>query len=188
MLFVYAVGLIFSLFTHRDIFQNPDEEEEEKEEAKWSRRFAISILAISTIFIAMMSETLVATIEVAAEQYGLSEAFIGIILIPILGNVAEHAASMVMAYKGKLDISIEIAAGSSMQIALFVAPLMVVLSAILGNTMEFVYTPAEMLAMIIGTILAAFALADKKTNWLEGFQLLVAYIVLGIAFLLLGIS
>jgi Ca2+:H+ antiporter len=187
MLLVYISGLIFSLFTHKDIFKSESGGEEEEEEAKWKLPFAIGILAVATVFVALMSETLVATVEVAAEQFGLSEAFIGIILIPILGNVAEHAAAMMMAYKKKLDISIEIACGSSMQIALFVTPLMIVFSAVLGNTMEYIYTPSELLAMIIGIIMAAFVLADHKTNWLEGFQLFVAYGVLGAAFLIFGL-
>jgi Ca2+:H+ antiporter len=186
MLALYGVGLVFSLFTHRDIFHDASDEEEE-EEAKWSLKVSIGILAAATFFVAIMSETLVATVETAAEQFGLSEAFIGIILIPILGNVAEHASSMIMAYKGKLDISIEIAAGSSMQIALFVTPLMIVFSAVLGNTMEYVYTPAELLAMVIGIIMAGFVLIDQKTNWLEGFQLFGAYVVLGGAFLMFGL-
>ena len=186
MLALYGVGLVFSLFTHRDIFHDASDEEEE-EEAKWSFKVSIGILAAATFFVAVMSETLVATVETAAEQFGLSEAFIGIILIPILGNVAEHASSMIMAYKGKLDISIEIAAGSSMQIALFVTPLMIVFSAVLGNTMEYVYTPAELLAMVIGITMAGFVLIDQKTNWLEGFQLFGAYVVLGGAFLMFGL-
>lgn len=187
MLVVYGVGLVFSLFTHKDIFQSEENEEEEEEVAKWSLPVAIGVLAVATFFVALMSETLVATVEVAAEQFGLSEAFIGIILIPILGNVAEHASSMIMAYKGKLDISIEIAAGSSMQIALFVTPLMVVFSAILGKTMNYVYTPSELLAMLLGIVMAAFVLLDKKTNWLEGVQLFVGYIVVAAAFLMFGI-
>ncbi len=186
MLGVYVVGLVFSMFTHRDIFHDAAEDEE-PEEPKWKKGTAIAVLAGATFFVAFMSETLVATVEVAAEEFHLSQAFIGIILIPILGNVAEHASAMIMAYKGKLDIAIEIAAGSSMQIALFVTPLMVIFSAILGNTMEYVYTSGELLGIIVGILMAGFVLMDQKTNWLEGFQLMVAYFVLGAAFLVFGI-
>jgi Ca2+:H+ antiporter len=186
MLGIYIVGLIFSMFTHKDIFHDAIEDEE-PEEPRWKLSTGIMVLSISTVFVAIMSETLVATVEIAAEQFHLSEAFIGIILIPILGNVAEHASALMMSYRGKLDISIEIAAGSSMQIALFVTPLMVVFSAILGNTMHYVYTPSELLGIVIGIIMAGFVLIDGKTNWLEGFQLFVAYIVLGGAFLIFGI-
>lgn len=189
MLTVYVAGLVFSLFTHKDIFESEkeDNDKEEEEKAKWRLPVAVGILGAATVFVALMSETLVATVEVAAEQFGFSEAFIGIILIPILGNVAEHASAMIMAYKGKLDISIEIAAGSSMQIALFVTPLMVAFSAVLGNTMEYVYTPSELLALVLSIIMATFVLLDQKTNWLEGIQLLVGYIIMAIAFLMFGI-
>ena len=115
MLGLYAVGLVFSLFTHKDIFHDAAEDDE-KEEPKWKLSTGIIVLAVATACVALMSETLVATVETAAEQFHLSQAFIGIILIPILGNVAEHASALMMSYKGKLDISIEIAAGSSMQI------------------------------------------------------------------------
>ncbi len=186
MLGMYVVGLIFSMFTHKDIFHDATEDEE-PENPKWKLSTGIIVLATATVFVAIMSETLVATVEVAADKFGLSEAFIGIILIPILGNVAEHASAMMMSYRGKLDIAIEIAAGSSMQIALFVTPLMVVLSAVLGNTMEYVYTPSELLGIAIGIIMAGFVLIDGKTNWLEGFQLFIGYIVLGGAFLMFGI-
>jgi len=186
MLGVYIVGLVFSMFTHKDIFHDAGEDEE-PEEAKWSMGKAVAMLATATFFVALMSETLVATVETAAEQFHLSEAFIGIILIPILGNVAEHASAMMMAYKGKLDIAIEIAAGSSMQIALFVTPLMVLFSGLLGNIMEYVYTPGELLGIVVGILMAGFVLMDQKTNWLEGFQLMVAYFVLGAAFLVFGV-
>ncbi len=186
MLGLYVVGLVFSLFTHKDIFHDAIEDKE-PEEPKWKLSTGIIVLGTATLFVALMSETLVATVEVAAEQFHLSEAFIGIILIPILGNVAEHASALMMSYRGKLDIAIEIAAGSSMQIALFVTPLMVVLSAMLGNTMHYVYTPSELLGIVVGIIMAGFVLIDGKTNWLEGFQLFVAYLVLGGAFLIFGI-
>lgn len=186
MLAVYFVGLYFSMFTHRDIFHDAAEDDE-VEEPKWKMRTSVFILIGATFFVAIMSETLVATVEAAAKQFNLSEAFIGIILIPILGNVAEHASAMIMAYKGKLDIAIEIAAGSSMQIALLVTPLMVIFSAILGNTMQYVYSGSELLGIVTGIVMAGFVLMDQKTNWLEGFQLMIAYIVIGAAFLLFGI-
>jgi Ca2+:H+ antiporter len=186
MLGIYVVGLIFSMFTHKDIFHDAAEDAE-KEEPKWKLSTGIIVLAVATGCVALMSETLVATVETAAEQFHLSEAFIGIILIPILGNVAEHASAMMMAYKGKLDIAIEIAAGSSMQIALFVTPLMVLFSLVYGQVMPYVYTPGELFGIVIGVLMAGFVLIDGKTNWLEGFQLFIAYFVLGGAFLIFGI-
>ena len=189
MVAMYSLGLIFSLFTHKDIFHDPDKGEDEEEEVpRWSLKKAVTILAILTALLALMSEILVDTVEVAAQQYGLSDAFIGIILIPILGNVAEHAASLMMAYKNKLNISIEIAIGSSMQISLFVLPLIVIFSNIIGTPMALVLTPLELVAVIMSIILASSIFADHKVNWLEGTQLLTAYVILGGAFLIFGIG
>ncbi len=198
MVALYILGLYFSLITHRDIFddephphrdmyQDVSVEEVSVEEADWSFNKSLVIMIVATVFVAIMSEILVATVEGAAEQFGLGEAFIGIILIPILGNVAEHASALMMAYKGKLNISIEIAIGSSMQIAVFVTPLMVILSAILGNTMEYVYSPMELLGIVIAVMMARYTFADKKVNWFEGAQLIAGYIMLGGAFLLYGV-
>jgi Ca2+:H+ antiporter len=187
MIVLYALGLIFSLVTHRDIFLDESNDEKEKEEAKWSLRKGVIIMAAAAVAVAVMSEILVHTVEGAAEQFGLGEAFIGIILIPILGNVAEHASAVIMAFKGKLNISIEVAVGSSMQIAMFVTPLMIIWSAILGNTMEYVFSPMELLGIIISIVIAYAVFADRKVNWLEGAELVAAYAVLGAAFLMFGL-
>ena len=187
MVALYILGLVFSLITHRDIFNSDDDEESEAEEPAWSLKKGIIIMAAAAVAVAVMSEILVSTVEGAAEQFGLGEAFIGIILIPILGNVAEHASAVLMAYKGKLDISIEIAVGSSMQIAIFVTPLMVIYSTIMGNTMEYVYTPMELMGIILSIGITFVIFLDNKVNWLEGIELVAAYILLGGAFLTFGI-
>lgn len=187
MIVLYVLGLVFSLITHRDIFLDEVDDEEDPEEPDWSLRKGVIVMSAAAVAVAVMSEVLVSTVEGAAEQFGLGEAFIGIILIPILGNVAEHASAVIMAFKGKINISIEVAVGSSMQIAMFVTPLMVVWSAILGNTMEYVYTPMELLGIIISIVIAATVFMDHKVNWLEGAELIAAYIVLGGAFLMFGI-
>jgi len=187
MIALYVLGLIFSLITHRDIFLDEVDDEEDPEQPDWTLRKGVIVMSAAAVAVAVMSEVLVSTVEGAAEQFGLGEAFIGIILIPILGNVAEHASAVIMAFKGKINISIEVAVGSSMQIAMFVTPLMVVWSAILGNTMEYVYTPMELLGIIISIVIAATVFMDHKVNWLEGAELIAAYIVLGGAFLMFGI-
>jgi Ca2+:H+ antiporter len=186
MIVLYALGLIFSLVTHRDIFLS-EGEDDEGDGPDWSLKKGVIIMAIAAAAVALMSEVLVDTVEGAAEQFGLSEAFVGIILIPLLGNVAEHASAIIMAVRGKLNISIEIAIGSSMQIMLFVTPLMVVFSALVGNTMEYVYTPMEMLGIIISSGIAYMLFADKKVNWLEGAILMVCYVSLAAAFLMFGV-
>ena len=187
MVALYSLGLVFSLITHRDIFLDEVDDEEEEEVPKWTLRKGLIVMAAAAVAVAVMSEILVATVEGAAERYGLGEAFIGIILIPILGNVAEHASAVIMAYKGKINISIEVAVGSSMQIALFVTPLMIIWSAVLGTTMEFVYTPMELLGIIISVVLVTTVFMDHKVNWLEGTELIAAYLILGGAFLMFGI-
>lgn len=190
MVLLYALGLIFSLITHRDIFLDETDEageEEEKEAPSWSLKKGIIVMAAAAVAVAFMSEILVHTVEGAAEQFGLGEAFIGVILIPILGNVAEHASAVIMAYKGKINISIEVAVGSSMQIGMFVTPLLIIWSAILGDTMEYVFTPMELLGIIISIIIAGTVFMDHKVNWLEGAELIAAYVILAAAFLMFGI-
>jgi len=184
MLVLYILGLVFSLVTHRNIFvQHQEHEGEEEEKPKWKLGVAVIILAVTTILVAIQSETLVATVEHTVEQFGLPEMFIGIILIPILGNVAEHASAIIMAVKNKIDISIEIAVGSSMQIALFVAPILVILSFIIRqNPIQYVYSPFEVVGLMAGIVMSIYVFQDGKTNWLEGVQLICCYIILALAF------
>lgn len=184
MIALYILGLVFSLITHRDIFADDSIEEEEP---KWPLSKGVFVMVATTATVGFMSEILVHTVEGAAEQFGLGEAFIGIILIPLLGNVAEHASAIIMAFKGKLNISIEVAIGSSMQIAMFVTPLMVVWSAVLGNTMEYVFSPMELLGIIISIVIAYAVFADHKVNWLEGIELMASYLILSGAYMLFGI-
>jgi Ca2+:H+ antiporter len=186
MIVLYALGLVFSLITHRDIFLSEDGEDDD-DGSEWSLKKGLLIMALAAAAVAVMSEVLVDTVEGAGEQFGLSDAFIGIILIPILGNVAEHASAIIMAVRGKLSISIEIAVGSSMQIMLFVTPLMVVFSALCGNIMEYVYTPMEMLGIALSVGISYVMFTDKKVNWMEGAILMVCYVGLAAAFLMFGV-
>jgi len=125
---------------------------------------------------------LVATVEFTAHQFGLSEVFIGVIVIPILGNVAEHSSAMIMAVNNKVDISLEIAIGSSMQIALFVAPILVIFSFFLGTPMTYLYTLFQVVSILISISMAIFVFQDGKTHWIEGIQLVACYIILAMAF------
>jgi Ca2+:H+ antiporter len=186
MIVIYILGLIYSLVTHRNVFIKHEEHGgEDEEKPKWSLKKSVLILAGATFFVALQSETLVATVEHTVKQFGLPEVFIGIILIPILGNVAEHASAMIMAVNNKVDISIEIAVGSSMQIALFVAPILVILSFILGNPMPYVYSMFQVVSILIGIGMSIYVFQDGKTNWLEGVQLIGCYFILAMAFFFL---
>lgn len=186
MILIYILGLIYSLITHRNIFVKHEEHAgEDEEKPKWSLAKSIIVLAAATFFVALQSETLVATVEHTVKQFGLPEVFIGIILIPILGNVAEHASAMIMAVNNKVDISIEIAVGSSMQIALFVAPILVILSFILANPMPYVFNMFQVVSILISIGMSLYVFQDGKTNWLEGVLLIGCYLILGMAFFFL---
>lgn len=186
MIIIYILGLIYSLITHRNVFTKHEEHDEaDEEKPEWSLSKSVIVLAAATFFVAIQSETLVATVEHTVQQFGLPETFIGIILIPILGNVAEHASAMIMAVNNKVDISIEIAVGSSMQIALFVAPILVLLSFILGNPMPYVFNMFQVVSILISIGMSLYVFQDGRTNWLEGILLIGCYMILGMAFFFL---
>lgn len=182
LLITYISGLIFSLMTHKNIFVKQNEQNDKNDTAKWSLAKSALILCVAAFFIAIESEMLVNYVENIIEYYHLPETFIGIILIPILGNIAENISAIVMAIKNKIDLCIEIAIGSSIQIALFVAPLLILVSYIIGNPIIYVYDVFELVAMLISIGLSLFIFQDGKTNWFEGVVLIVSYIILGVAF------
>jgi len=151
----------------------------------WTPIQAIAILAIATGGIVWMSEVLVHLAEDVIAGLGISEFFLGIILIPIIGNVAEHLVAVQMAAKNKMDLSVEIAVSSSLQIALFVAPLLVFISLVIGHPLQIVFNQFELLALLAGVVIAAFVSGDGESTWLEGTGLLGVYLILGLAFFLL---
>ena len=129
MILLYVAALYFKLVTHRGVYQpNQPEAKEEEEQPEWSGKRATAVLFISTIIVAYISENLVHTFHAVAEQFGWSELFIGVIIVAIVGNAAEHASAIIMAYKDKMDVAVEIAVGSTLQIAMFVAPVLVICS------------------------------------------------------------
>lgn len=156
--------------------------EEEPHIPKWSIRFSLGVLVASTLGIVFMSEFLVGAVEHVTEQIGLTEFFIGIIVIPMVGNVAEHLVAVQVAYKNKMELSLAISLGSSLQIALFVAPALVFISVLMGNPLLLVFNEFELIALIGASIIAAFIAQDAESNWLEGAMLLGVYIMLGFAF------
>jgi Ca2+:H+ antiporter len=152
-----------------------------------SLRNALIMLAVSTIAVAYLSELLVGAVEPVVKGLGVSEFFLGIILIPIVGNVAEHLVSVKVALENQMDLSVEIAIASSLQIALFVAPVLVFVSLLLGNPLQLIFNQFELLALIVGVLIAALVSADGESNWLEGAELLAVYMILGLAFFLLPV-
>lgn len=173
------------MVTHRGVYQHSSDDAKHEEEPEWSKGKALLILAISTVAVAYVSEALVHTFETVAKSFGWSELFIGVIIVAIVGNVAEHASAIIMAYKNKVDIAVEIAIGSTLQIAMFVAPVLVLLSMFFTIKMPLVFTVPELISMITAVFLTIAISNDGDTNWFEGGTLLVAYFIMGIGFYLL---
>jgi Ca2+:H+ antiporter len=184
MIVLYILGLIFSY----KVIGGPviaDEVGKESTHKSWSLRMGIAVLAVSTVGVVYLSEIFVSAVEPVVETLGISEFFIGIIFIPIIGNVAEHIVAVQMALKNKMTLSVEIAIASSLQIALFVAPLLVFISLIVGNPLTLVFNQLELIALIAGVLIAALVSADGESNWLEGAELLAIYIILALTFFLM---
>lgn len=186
MIVIYALGLIFSFKTNKTPLAVEHPQESLPFQA-WPLRVALVIMALSTVGVAYMSEVLVATVNPVVEALGVSQFFIGIIFIPIIGNVAEHLVAVQVAMKNKMTLSVEIAVASSLQIALFVAPALVFISLLMGQRLTLAFNQLELLALIAGTLIAAMVSADGESHWLEGAELLAIYIILGLAFFLLPI-
>jgi Ca2+:H+ antiporter len=186
MIVLYILGLIYSY----KVIGGPVVVEETNHETatkRWSMRMAIVILLLSTVGVAYLSEVLVGSVEAVVTSLGLSEFFIGLIFIPIIGNVAEHIVAVRVALKNQMTLSVEIAIASSLQIALFVAPLLVFISLLIGHPLTLVFNQLELIALIAGVLIAALVSADGESNWLEGAELLAIYIILGLTFFLMPI-
>lgn len=181
MIIIYIFGLFFSFYTHKDLYGT---EHEEVVESKWSLKKSILMVLGATALIAFMSELLVSSVEPMTEHIGISKLFIGIILIPIIGNAAEHSTAIMMAVKNKMDIAVEIALGSSLQIILFVAPVLIFLS-LLFTPMSIVFNEFELVSLIVAVIIANKVSNDGESNWLEGLQLIAVYAIIALSFLIL---
>lgn len=187
----YVCTLTFSLVTHRDLLSTAPEgsaaraasgTEPHASEPEWSKGKAVAVLLIATVVVAWLSEFLVTSVESARSQLGVTEVFIGVIVVAIIGNAAEHSTAVWMAIKDKMDLSLGIAIGSSLQIALFVAPILVFTSWFLGHPMDLEFTIPEVAAVIVAVFIVAEISKDGRTNWLEGVQLLSVYLILAILF------
>jgi Ca2+:H+ antiporter len=182
----YGLLLLFSLHTHKQLFTGTAAEVahvEDEGHAPWSLGRSLGVLVGSAALIGWVSEILVGSVEAAAESLGMTQVFVGVIVVAIVGNAAEHSTAILMAWKNRMDLALGIAVGSSIQIALFVAPVLVFASYFLGpGPMDLVFTPAEVVAVALAILITGQIAGDGRSNWLEGAQLLVVYVILGIVF------
>jgi Ca2+:H+ antiporter len=180
LMVTYGLGLLFSLKTHRDLF-NPEYEDEDS--WGWSTRTSVTALAIAGVLVGVMSEVLVGSISEASHSIGLSEFFIGVIVVAIVGNAAEHWVAVLVAMKDKMDLAVNIAVGSSAQVALFVAPVLVMASFFIGpHPLALVFNGFELGAILLAILIANYVTQDGESTWFEGVQLLAVYFVFGLAF------
>lgn len=184
MILLYGLGLFYS-FREKENPLTPEADTVQAKKPHWSMKITIIILTLSTIGVAYLSEVLVGAVEPVVARLGISEFFIGIIFIPLIGNVAEHLVSVQVAMRNKMTLSVEIAISSSLQIALFVAPVLVFISLLFGHPLTLIFNQFELVALIAGVLIAALVSADGESNWLEGSELLAIYIILGLVFFLL---
>jgi Ca2+:H+ antiporter len=176
---IYGLSFLFTLKTHKSLFVAAEAHAGKPEQ---SRRAAFLSLALATVLIAFLSEMLVDEIGAVTRQLGMTELFVGVIVVAIVGNAAEHSTAVVMARRNHMDLSMTIAVGSSTQIALFVAPLLVFLSWGLGKPMSLVFHPLEIASIALSVLIVEMISSDGETNWFEGAQLLALYLILGAAF------
>ncbi len=196
LIFVYGLTLLFSMKTHTYLYDvglaelepDPDQEKDESLEAvepeanQANLWFWVVVLLVVTIGVAIESELLVDSLEEATSSLGLTALFTGVILLPIIGNAAEHATAVTVAMKNKMDLSVSVAVGSSLQIALFVAPVLVIAGWIIGQPMDLNFNPFELVAVTVAVLIANSISSDGRSNWLEGGLLLATYAVLGLSF------
>jgi Ca2+:H+ antiporter len=180
----YVLSLVFSLRTHKHLYGGhaPDDSEDALGMQHVPLWRATVVLIVATGFVALMSEMLVGTVEQAAERLGMSDVFVGVFLLAIIGNAAEHSTAVLMALKNKMDLSINIAVGSSLQVALLVAPLLVFVSYAFGRPMDLVFTTFEIVAVALSAGIVNLIALDGESNWMEGTLLLAVYGILGLAF------
>jgi Ca2+:H+ antiporter len=183
----YFLWLFFSLVTHKEelgaaVDGMPNDVEDHEEEPEWSKWFSILLLLVSTVFVAIQSEWLVHSVEDVAKALGWTELFIGAFLIAIIGNAAEHSAAILLAMKNRIDATVEIAIGSSLQVSLFVGPVLVFVSLFFGHPMNIIFSKYEIAAIAVSAIIASSISRDGSTNWYEGVLLLIVYVILGTVF------
>ena len=186
LILTYAASLVFSLKTHQRLFQPKEENQEDCAETlapkPWSVGRSLAALLGASFFVAWVSEVLVHAVDAAGRSLGLGKVFMGVVVVAVVGNAAEHSTAVLVALKNKMDLSLGIAMGSSMQIALFVAPVLVIAGHFMGTPLGLEFSILEVVAVMLSTGAVALLIQDGKTNWFEGFQLLAIYAILAIAF------
>ena len=183
LLIAYGLHLLFSLRTHKQLFAGEAAKAGDTLARAWSLKRAVLTLAGATFAIAWVSEILVGSVQQAAAAFGMTSVFIGVIVVAIVGNAAEHSSAVMLALKDRMELSMGIALGSSLQIALFVAPLLVMVSRFVGpRPMDLMFTPAEVLAIFLAVLITGQVAADGESNWIEGVQLLAVYFIMAIVF------
>ena len=196
LLSVYIAGIVFTFFTHKHLFVSPQMEEENNNHnhnidtttttKHWDKKRAFFMLAISMVGVVVVSEILVGSIEETSKQFGFGEVFVGAIIIGIVGNAAEHSSAIILARKGKIDLSIGIAAGSGTQIALFVVPLLVIFGIILNQPFTLEFTIYELVTLFLAAIILNLIAHDGRSNWFEGVMLTAVYIIIAMGFYFIG--
>jgi Ca2+:H+ antiporter len=180
MILAYIADLFFTLKTHKHLYA----QEVGKFESKWSIKKSILILITATLAVAWMSEILVGSIEPVVAIFGWTELFIGVIFVAIIGNAAEHASAVTMALKNKMDLAVQVSIGSATQIVMFVMPALIIISLIFKTRMSIVFNPFELIVIVLSVMIANLIIEDGETNWFEGLQLVVAYVIIAVAFFL----
>ncbi|MFN7944870.1 MAG: calcium/proton exchanger [Blastocatellia bacterium] len=186
LIITYVLSLIFTLKTHAHLYgggEHGDEDNDAIGTKGWSQARSVTVLLVATALVALMSEFLVGAVEAASRTLGLTEVFVGVILVAIIGNAAEHSTAVLMAMKNKMDLALNIAIGSSMQVALFVAPVLVFASYLMASRpMDLLFTTLEVVAIVVSVAVVALIAQDGESNWMEGVLLLAVYTILGLAF------
>lgn len=184
LLLVYGLFLVYSLITHKSLFSGTSSVEQGADQpTPWSTGRALSVLGVSTVLIAWISEILVGAIEPSARQLGLSNLFVGVFVVAILGNAAEHVSAVSAAMKNRMDLALSIAIGSSVQVALLVAPLLVLASLFIGpSPMGLAFSGGLVLSVLLAVLITGQVAGDGRSDWLKGVQLLAVYLILGLAF------
>jgi Ca2+:H+ antiporter len=178
----YLAWLVFSLWTHSSSFATDREVKPVTVAPKWSSKKALVILLIAAGAIGVVAEILVSVTEASVKALGLSEFFVGLIVIPIIGNAAENSSAIIMAMRNRMDLALNIAIGSSIQVALLIAPLLVLLGMVFRQPMDLAFSTMEVASIALSVGVASSVIRDAESNWLEGVFLLLAYAVLGVAF------